>query len=82
MGGRNYIKQRSELCRFQYDHEITLSNQTVCRDGKSVRIVAHTKTRDLQVGCTFITRAALCRLLEISTGCDLGDEKVVQSGEC
>lgn len=63
----------------EFSHTITLDGTTVCRDGHRVRVVANTKTRELQVGCTKVTRAALLRLLEMST-CDMGIETVLQEG--
>lgn len=60
-------------------HRITLDGRTVCRDGKQVRITGNPKTRDLQIGCTFVSRDALCRLLELSTNLDICPEIVVQS---
>ena len=71
MGG-NYISPKEE-------HRITLDGNTVCRDGQRVRITGNPKTRDLQVGCTFVTRAALLRLVELSTNCDIQPEVVLQS---
>jgi hypothetical protein len=61
-------------------HKITLDGNTVCRDGYAVKVVAIVPTRDLKVGCTYISRAALLRLLELSTNSDVGNEKIVQEG--
>ena len=62
-------------------HFIGVDGNTVCRDGVAVKITADTKTRDLQIGCTKVTRAALMRLVEMSTNCDLSDKKVLQEGK-
>lgn len=63
-----------------YGHEITVDGNTVCRDGKAVRIKANLNTRDLQVGCTKVTRAALLRLLELSNRCDIDNMSIIQEG--
>lgn len=63
------------------EHEITLSGNQICRDGYVVKIIGYTKTRDLRVGCTRITRAALLKLVELSTNSDVGDEKILQAGQ-
>jgi hypothetical protein len=64
----------------KYDHEIRICDSLVCRDGIPVRITRYTKSGDLKVGCTFITRQALLKLLDLSTDCDVTDEKIVQDG--
>lgn len=62
-------------------HTITVSGKTIMRDGKAVRIKANTHTRELQIGCTKVSRAALVRLEEMATNSDLHNEITIQEGE-
>lgn len=47
-------------------HSITLDGNTVLRDGRAVKIVFYENSRDLKVGCTYVTRAALNRLVALA----------------
>lgn len=67
-----------EKTRVEEVHDVTLDGNIICYDGRMVRIVALTKTRDLRIGCTRITRSALLKLVELSTNCDMNDERVIQ----
>lgn len=62
-----------------YDHEIQLIGGIVCRDGKRVRVIGFAGARDLQVGCTFISRDALLKLVQLSDSTEL-PKRVVQDG--
>ena len=65
---------------YEVPHEITLDGNTVCRDGVAVKITANPRTRDLRIGCTKVSRAALVKLLEMSTNSDMS-ETLIQQGK-
>lgn len=61
-------------------HHITLEGKTVHRDGLAVKVTAFAYTRSLRVGCTYITREALLRLVEMSTDYVVSDQRIIQEG--
>lgn len=61
-------------------HMISVDGDTVCRDGRPVKVVAIKEISSLKVGCTFISQAAMLRLFDLYVTCNESKETVLQKG--
>lgn len=65
-------------CPRESSHRIVLDGRTVMRDGRAVKVTIFRSSSLLRIGCTYVSRAAMQRLLDLYD--TQVDGQVIQEG--